>query len=88
MPYGDDREFSRMNPQSKGRHVNYTMSLTAAMTQDQIVGLQMIQGGMDGSLYESFVYNVVTALRRNPRYKGRRIVLFMDNCRLHKGEAV
>lgn len=64
------------------------MTLTAAMTTNQVVGVQLIQGGMDGSLFENFIFNVVTALLADPKNNGRRIVLFLDNCRLHKVDLV
>lgn len=58
------------------------------MTQDEVVGSQVIQGGVDNSLFENFLYRVLVALVRNPKYHGRRIVVYMDNARIHKCEAV
>ena len=48
----------------------------------------MIQKGVDNSLFENFLYRVVAALVKNPKYEGRRIVIYMDNARIHKCQAV
>ena len=68
--------------------MKYTMTLLAAMTPNEVVGAQMIQGGVDNSLFENFVYRVVAALLKDPVNKGRRIVVYLDNARIHKCQAV
>ena len=37
----------------------YTVSLSAAMTQHAVVGLQMIEGANDAVLFENFVFKVL-----------------------------
>ena len=64
----------------------YTMSLTAAMSQDQVVGLQLIEGGNDAILFENFVFKVLAKLRSDPSTAHRKIMVIADNARIHKKE--
>ena len=64
------------------------MILLAAMTQNEVVGSQMIQGGVDTVLFENFLYRVVSTSVKEPSNQGRRIVVYIDNARIHKCQAV
>ena len=43
---------------------------------------------MDISLFEWYLYDVVTAVLKNPRYAGRRVVVYLDNARIHKSDSI
>ena len=47
-------------------NTEYTLSLTAAMSQDKVVGLQLIEGGNDATLFENFLFKVLARLRSDP----------------------
>ena len=64
----------------------YTVSLSAAMTQHAVVGLQMIEGANDSVLFENFVFKVLAQLRSDPVNEGRKIMVVSDNARIHRQE--
>ena len=69
-------------------NTEYTLSLTAAMSQDKVVGLQLIEGGNDATLFENFLFKVLARLRSDPATAQRRILIVADNARIHKYERV
>ena len=62
----------------------YTVSLSAAMTQHAVVGLQMIEGANDSVLFENFVFKVLAQLRSDPVNEGKKIMVVSDNARIHR----
>lgn len=64
------------------------MSILSAMTQDQIVANQLIEGNTDSSLFENFIYQTLLSLRNDPQTKEKEILLFMDNARIHHHSSV
>ncbi len=62
---------------------NYSVSLISAISQDKVIANQFIQGGVDSSVYENFIYEVLNYVRSDESMKERKIVLFMDNARIH-----
>jgi hypothetical protein len=71
---------------STARHFRFSM--TAAMTQDDVVGFQLVEGGSDAIVFENFLHSVLLELRKQEVPSGRRIVVFLDNARTHKTAAV
>jgi transposase len=47
------------------------------------VANQLIEGGIDSSIFENFIYEVMLHLRQDPALCRRPIILFMDNARIH-----
>jgi hypothetical protein len=75
----------RMHRQMQARKRNgYSFSMTAAITQDRLVGFQVVEGGSDSVLFENFLYRVLMQLRKDQRTRRRRIVVYLDNARTHK----
>jgi transposase len=64
------------------------MTLIAAVTEREVVGMQLIEGGVDASLLDNFVFHMVLQMRRQPQYQGKSMVLFMDNAVIHRHEMV
>lgn len=54
------------------------------MTPDQVVATQLIEGGVDATLFENFVYHTLSAMRRDRKFASKELVLFMDNAVIHK----
>jgi predicted TIM-barrel enzyme len=47
------------------------MSLIAAISQDQVLASQLIEGGVDSVLFENFVYHLLRGIRTDPRLAGK-----------------
>ena len=65
------------------RKENYSVSLLSAITQDRVVATQLIEGGVDATVFEQFIHNMLMGIRSNPEYSQRTIVLIMDNASIH-----
>jgi hypothetical protein len=62
----------------------YSMSLLAAITQQEVMAIQLIEGGVDTSVFENFIYELLLKIRANRNYDKRPVVLFMDNATIHR----
>jgi hypothetical protein len=58
--------------------------MLAAMTIDEVVGMQLIEGGVDASLFDNFIHHTLVNMKKDPKYHGRVIVVLMDNAVIHK----
>ena len=67
---------------------NFSISLIAAISQDNIVSSQLIEGGVDSVIFENFIYYTLRSIRTNPRFSNRPVVLLMDNAVIHKHSIV
>jgi len=72
-----------MRPQSGPRPQPYSISLLAAITQEAVVGAQLIEGGVDSSVFENFLHEVLLGLRAQGAFEGPGVVLLLDNARIH-----
>ena len=70
------------------KHYKKGVCLTAAIGLDRVHAMQVVEGAMDAVLFENFVYQPIVDLRSKPDTKGRRIVIYMDNARIHKVERI
>jgi len=61
----------------------YSLSLLAAISQQAVVGAQVIEGGVDASVFENFLHQVVRGLRARGAFEGPGVVLLLDNARIH-----
>ena len=59
------------------------MTLIAAIAQDHVLANQLVEGGVDASVFENFLHETLRHLRSQPEYNGRPIVLIMDNASIH-----
>lgn len=53
-----------------------------------MVASQLIEGGVDASLFESFIMEMLAGLIKQPEYEKRNIILLMDNARIHHHQLV
>ena len=72
-----------VRPSSEPRPQNYSVSLLAAVTQTSVVGAQLIEGGVDASVFEHFIQELLKGLRDNGAFDGPGVVLLLDNARIH-----
>jgi hypothetical protein len=68
----------------KQKQQQYSFSLLSAISDKEVVGNWVIEGAFNGVLYEHFLRVVITEVQRRPENAYRRIVVFMDNARIHK----
>ena len=62
----------------------YSMSLLAAITQQEVMAIQLIEGGVDASVFENFIYELLLKVRGDRSNDRRPVVLFMDNATIHR----
>ena len=62
---------------------NFSISLIAAMSQEKVVASQFIEGGVDSSVFASFIDELLLSIKSNPALQGKQVVLLMDNARIH-----
>lgn len=41
----------------------YSMSLLAAISQQEVMAIQLIEGGVDASVFDNFIYNLCLKVR-------------------------
>ena len=86
-PLSVKEEMVQLHYQGNGQpRCEYTVSLSAAMTQHAVVGLQMLEGANDAVLFENFVFKVLAQLHSDPTTAGRKIMVIADNARIHRKE--
>ena len=66
----------------------YSLSLLAGITKVKVMGIQLVEGGVDASVFDNFVYELLHIIRRDRRYDDRVVVIFMDNATIHRQEIV
>ena len=64
------------------------MCLTAAISFERVVGFQLMEGAMDSVLFEKFLFDILTSIRRDPLRKHKHIVVYLDNARPHVTERI
>ena len=61
----------------------YSVSLISAISQDRVIASQLIQGGVDSTVFESFLQAMLLSLRTDKSYDDKNIVLYLDNAAIH-----
>ncbi|TFK64995.1 hypothetical protein BDN72DRAFT_739684, partial [Pluteus cervinus] len=61
-------------------------SLVAALSVDGYVGARVVSGSVDGEEFFDFI--VTEVLPKMNHYPGKNSVLILDNCAIHKTEAL
>jgi len=46
----------------------YSLSLLAGITKGKVLGIQLVEGGVDASVFDNFVYELLHIIRRDRRY--------------------
>jgi hypothetical protein len=81
--YGLATEALSMKADPGQRPQPYSLSLLAAISQQAVVGAQVIEGGVDASVFENFLHQVLRGLRAQGAFEGPGVVLLLDNARIH-----
>ena len=61
----------------------YSLSLLSAISQERLLANQLIEGGVDATIFENFLYRLLVHVRESPEFAGRQVVLLMDNASIH-----
>ena len=48
----------------------------------------MLDGSQDANVFEQLMYRTFVAVRANDKYRGRRVVAFIDNARIYRKSVV
>jgi hypothetical protein len=48
------------------------------------MAIQLIEGGVDASVFENFLYELLMKIRADRTNDKRPVVLFMDNATIHR----
>ena len=43
----------------------YSLSLLAGITKGKVLGIQLVEGGVDASVFDNFVYELLLIIRRD-----------------------
>ena len=62
----------------------FSLSILSAISLNQVLANQVVEGGVNGVVFENFIYQLLRGLKDNPENQGKQIVLFLDNARIHK----
>jgi DDE superfamily endonuclease len=62
----------------------YSMSLLSAISYDEVLANQLVEGGVDTSVFENFIYRLLEYVHTQQRFRNKRIVLLMDNATIHR----
>jgi transposase len=63
---------------------NYSMSLISAISPDMIIANQVVEGGVDGIIFENFIYHTLLSVRNDKHLQQKKVLLLLDNARIHK----
>ena len=72
----------------QGKKQQYSVSYIAAISQDRVISSQIIEGGVDSTLFENFIYHTLRSVRTDEALHHRNVVLLMDNAVIHKHSAI
>ena len=62
----------------------YSLSLISAISPDKILANQLVEGGVDSSVFENFMHKLLESIRKQEEFNGKHVVLLMDNATIHK----
>jgi len=60
------------------------MSLISAVSDDRVIANQIIEGAVDGALFENFIYHTLASIRNDKELCERKVLILLDNARIHK----
>ena len=64
------------------------MSYIAAISQEEVIGSQIIEGAFDATLFEGFMYRILKHIRLDSKANSKSLVVLMDNAVIHHHSAV
>lgn len=68
----------------RNRRQQFSVSLLSALSQDKVVATQLLEGGVDSTIFENFVYRTLNSIRSTPETQSKQVLVFMDNAVIHR----
>ena len=66
------------------RRQMYSFSLLSAISQEKLLANQLIEGGVDASVFDNFLYRLLKHVRETELDAQRKVILLMDNATIHR----
>ena len=66
------------------RYEQYSVSLISAIGFNEVIANQLVEGGVDATVFEHFLFRMLEFVRTQERFKGKKVVLLMDNATIHR----
>ena len=83
-----NRELTKHWMESQTEKVQgFNLSLIAAITINHVISMQIVEGGTDAVVFESFLFKTLHSVWRIPANREKHIVL-MENATIHKSPVV
>ena len=54
------------------------------MTIQNVISMQVVEGGTDAVIFENFLFLTLESIRRSPINRNKAIVILMDNAVIYK----
>jgi hypothetical protein len=70
---------------SEVKRENFSVSLISAISQDRIISNWLIEGGVDSTLFDLFIYRTLNYVRTHADLAEKKVILLLDNAKIHKG---
>ena len=58
--------------------------MISAVAHDAIIATQLVEGGVDSTVFEHFIFRMLESIRENERLSKKRVVVLMDNATIHR----
>ena len=68
----------------RGKQEKFSLSLISAISHGEVIANQLVEGGVDTSVYEHFIFRMMEYVHTQERFRGRPVILLMDNASIHK----
>ena len=66
------------------RGIPYSVTLISAVASDGVIANQMVEGGVDATVFEHFLFHTLEHMRTVNKYTHKRVVLLIDNATIHR----
>jgi hypothetical protein len=69
---------------SGSKKESYSISLISAISEDRVIANQLVEGPVDAIIFDNFVYHTLLCIRKDKDLSQKKVLLFLDNARIHK----
>ena len=66
------------------RGIPYSVTLISAVAYDGVIANQLVEGGVDATVFEHFLFRTLEHVKTDNKYAQKRVVLLMDNATIHR----
>jgi len=62
----------------------YSVTMISAIAHEHVIATQLVEGGVDSSVFEHFLFRMLENIRSDERLCKKRVVVLMDNATIHR----